>query len=296
MLMPERLLAVMRELEDIHRREAVLVVERGQLVQQMVRTVGWKPTARNPQRILVAALADDRPGAAAWARLMNWLRWYVGTCVDAKLHKASRLAKTRRSVAIAAWAAILEEARRNSDAGQIDEIDSSWLAQQIDERPTTCQRVIDAFKGVHLINSRYVENFKKRQFCSDHSTPRVQKHRAKKLNALDSGAAGNVTETRRKRTRTESKKNLLVIRLKSPTHHRGEFVPLGALASACVSRTLRAPDQHASPEPTEPPAKPNGLHGPASPEMTPAEAESDLVRRREEFLRALEESERGSAE
>lgn len=117
---------------------------------------------------------------------MNWLRWYVGTVTDAKLHKTSRLAHCRRSAVIAAWAAILEEARRHGDSGEIGTIDPSWLASQIDEPLRKCEAILAGMLVMGLITETNVTAFSRRQFTSDCSTVRVQRHRSKLLKTNDS--------------------------------------------------------------------------------------------------------------
>lgn len=124
---------------------------------------------------------------------MNWLRWYVGTSTDAKLHKASRLAHVRRSAVIAAWAAILEEARRNGDDGAIGEVEASWLGCQIDEPETKCERIIQAMRDVGMIDEKRVCSFSRRQSPSDDSAARIRVWRAKRLENKETDPECNVT-------------------------------------------------------------------------------------------------------
>lgn len=139
---------------------------------------------------------------------MNWLRWYVGTCTDAKLHKAARLAGVKRYVVIAAWAAILEEARRNDGDGQLDHLEADWLAYQIEARPSVCANVLDAMHEVGLLQKNRVTRFKSRQYESDCSTDRVRKHRAKPLNGNDTDPPGNVSRNKGETHQNRTEQNI----------------------------------------------------------------------------------------
>lgn len=118
--------------------------------------------------------SDFREGL--WT-LSRWYRAYEGTVTDAKLAEVSLVAGCSRSVVIATWHAILENAATLNDGGRID-IPSRRVAAILCEPFDTIETVFLGFETVGLIADSTVTAWKKRQFESDNSTERSQKSRA----------------------------------------------------------------------------------------------------------------------
>lgn len=141
---------------------------------------------------------------------MEWFRHYHGLCTDPKLHKISRAAKVSRGIAIAAWCAILEHASQASDRGDLSGFEVADLAFLIDQKPSVAQRVFEAIWASDLIAENRVAAWSKRQKESDDGKKRVQRHRARKVKALETNetdGSGNVTcRSRTEQNRTDKKK------------------------------------------------------------------------------------------
>lgn len=121
---------------------------------------------------------------------MQWYRAYDGTVSDPKLAEVALVAGVSRSVAIASWHAILENACSVGNGGEID-ITPRRVAVMLSEPIPSIEAVFQAFEEVGLINESAVTNWSKRQYQSDKSTDRVRRHRRKK--AMEQG--GTVDET-----------------------------------------------------------------------------------------------------
>lgn len=134
---------------------------------------------------------------------MDWFRHYHGLCTDPKLHRASRMAKVHRSVAIAAWCAVLETASQSDPRGSAADIDHESLAFMIDESTVVASRMLSAFRSLGMLGeANKVAAWDKRQRISDDVNGRVRKHRekvsnTKPLNGHDPEPGSNVTETPR---------------------------------------------------------------------------------------------------
>jgi len=142
---------------------------------------------------------------------MDWFRAYHGTCTDPKLHKASRMARVRRSVVLAAWFAVLETASKNSERGALGKFDAHDLAFMIDESAAVAGRCIEAFSALEMITDGRVAAWSKRQKISDDVAIRVKKHRDqtdKPLENQETEPPRNVTEThyRTEQNRVEKEK------------------------------------------------------------------------------------------
>lgn len=121
---------------------------------------------------------------------MQWYRAYDGTVADPKLAEVALLAGVSKSVAVASWHAILENACSVGNGGEID-ITPRRVAVMLSEPVPSIEAVFQAFEEVGLVNESTVTNWSKRQYQSDKSTDRVRRHRRKK--AMEQG--GTVSET-----------------------------------------------------------------------------------------------------
>lgn len=121
---------------------------------------------------------------------MQWYRAYDGTVADPKLAEVALLAGVSKSVAVASWHAILENACSVGNGGEID-ITPRRVAVLLSEPIPSIEAVFQAFEEVGLVNESAVTNWSKRQYQSDKSTDRVRRHRRKK--AMEQG--GTVSET-----------------------------------------------------------------------------------------------------
>lgn len=112
----------------------------------------------------------------------RWYRAYEGTITDAKLAEAALVVGCSRSVVIAAWHAILENAAGLNDGGKID-IPSRRVAAILLEPFDTIEKLFVAFETIGLISERCIVAWQRRQYESDTSTERSRKHRERSRNA-----------------------------------------------------------------------------------------------------------------
>lgn len=113
--------------------------------------------------------------------MSRWYRAYEGTVTDAKLAEVALVAGCSRSVVIATWHAMLENAACVNDGGRID-IPSRRIAAVLCEPFDTIETVMLGFETVGLLLDSQITSWKKRQYESDSSTERSRKHRQSKRN------------------------------------------------------------------------------------------------------------------
>lgn len=111
--------------------------------------------------------------------MSRWYRAYAGTVTDAKLGEAAMIAGCSRSVSIAAWHCLLEGAAERNNCGSHD-LTSRRVAVILCEPLASIDALLGAFDELGMVKGGAVSSWKKRQFQSDDSAPRVAKHRAKK--------------------------------------------------------------------------------------------------------------------
>lgn len=138
--------------------------------------------------------------------MSRWYRAYEGTVTDAKLAEAAMVAGCSRSVAIASWHAVLENAATLNDGGRID-IPARRIAAILCEPLAIIEMVIVAFETVGIIVGSEVVSWKRRQYESDNSTERVRKHRAKQRNGDETFRSAEATppETETENITSEAK-------------------------------------------------------------------------------------------
>lgn len=138
--------------------------------------------------------------------MSRWYRAYEGTVTDAKLAEVALVAGCSRSVAIAAWHAVLENGATLNDGGRID-IPSRRIAAILCEPFNLIESVFLGFETTGLILDSRIVAWTKRQYESDTSTERVRKHRRNKpkatRNADETFHAADVTPPETE-TETES--------------------------------------------------------------------------------------------
>lgn len=113
--------------------------------------------------------------------MTRWYRAYEGTVTDPKLGEAAMIAGTSRSVAIAAWHALLESACETRDAGRFT-TSPARLAVILVEPLDIARAMLDAFAEIGLTNGGSIAAWSRRQYESDSSTDRSKRHRQRKRN------------------------------------------------------------------------------------------------------------------
>jgi hypothetical protein len=111
--------------------------------------------------------------------MSRWYRAYEGTCTDPKLAEAALDAGCSRSVAIAAWHLILENACAINDGGRLD-ISPRRIAAALCEPLATIEMLHSSIVAIGLTDGSHVSAWKRRQYESDSSTDRSRRHRAAK--------------------------------------------------------------------------------------------------------------------
>jgi hypothetical protein len=114
--------------------------------------------------------------------MSRWYRAYEGTVTDAKLGEVALVAECSRSVAIAAWHAILESCACVNQGGAFD-VTPRRVAVILGEPIKVIDAVFAELVALGLIADGVVVSWAKRQYESDNSTERARKHRERKRNA-----------------------------------------------------------------------------------------------------------------
>jgi DnaD/phage-associated family protein len=159
---------------------------------------------------------------------MPWFRVYSELLNDKKIKRISRIMQMPRAYVVGAWVTILCLANESPVRGKLmlsDDIPMGEddLLEELGLDVETTRRLIDSFINLAMLgedSGLTITNWNERQFKSDNSTARVQKHRAKQAEKL-----GNVspfsdetlpkryrnvieteteTETEQKQSRTEN--------------------------------------------------------------------------------------------
>lgn len=92
--------------------------------------------------------------------MSRWYRAYEGTVTDAKLAEVALCADVSRSVAIACWHAILENAATVNDGGRID-IPPRRAAAILCEAPQLIEKVFAEFRAIGLLDDTGVVSWKR---------------------------------------------------------------------------------------------------------------------------------------
>lgn len=128
---------------------------------------------------------------------LDWFRFYTETIRDKKIRQ---LPVSQRWL----WVTILALARESEEPGKLLKwgdvpMNKQDLAQAAGVELSDVTVGLRTFRDTGMIHAEgsviVVSNWSKRQHESDHSTPRVQKHRAKNRNV--SGNGGDVVEVER---------------------------------------------------------------------------------------------------
>lgn len=116
--------------------------------------------------------------------MQRWFRHYAGLTRDEKLLAAALAAGQTPERAVWLWCAILEDAAERNDGGAF-RIDLGACAWALGAKKSELEAIMAALARLDRIADGRVVNWRHRQFESDHSTRRVQRHRRAK--------AGDVT-------------------------------------------------------------------------------------------------------
>lgn len=119
--------------------------------------------------------------------MSRWYRAYEGTVTDPKLHEAAVVAGVSRSVAIAAWHAILESCA--ATRSNRFETTPRRIAVMLGEPVAALDALFSALDELGMISGDTVPAWTRRQFDSDNSTERSRRHReARKETARNADA------------------------------------------------------------------------------------------------------------
>lgn len=150
--------------------------------------------------------------------MTRWYRAYEGTVTDPKLGEAAMIAGTSRSVAIAAWHALLESACETRDAGRFT-TSPARLAVILIEPLDVARAMLDAFTEIGLTTSDTIAAWSRRQYESDSSTDRSKRHRQRKRNgdATLQGRSATPPDTETDTESSDAKASGAVAPLAPPT-------------------------------------------------------------------------------
>jgi hypothetical protein len=135
--------------------------------------------------------------------MSRWYRAYEGTVADGKLAEAALISGVSRSVAIAAWHALLESAACKNNCGSY-ETNPRRIAVTLCEPVDAIAALFAAFDEIGLTVEGAISSWRKRQHESDSSTERTRKWREKKQQESANCDGGDADETSRDAPETES--------------------------------------------------------------------------------------------
>jgi hypothetical protein len=141
----------------------------------------------------VVQVADEGGGD-----MSRWFRHYAGMMRDEKLVRAALMSKQPVERVVWVWGAILESAAEINDGGRFS-VDYAEMAYFLRSEYSELEAIGGALAAIGRIENGCVTKWKERQFESDSSTKRVQKHRAEKHETLR-----NVSETECNAPETET--------------------------------------------------------------------------------------------
>lgn len=100
--------------------------------------------------------------------MSRWYRAYVGTVTDSKLAEVALIAGSTRSVAVAAWHALLEDCANNNNGGQFS-VSPRRIAAALCEPVALIEQVMAGFAEVGLVDGDRACAWGKRQFEGDNA-------------------------------------------------------------------------------------------------------------------------------
>lgn len=139
----------------------------------------------------------------------RWYRAYEGTVTDAKLAEVALVAGCSRSVAIAAWHAILESAA-TCNAGGCFDTTPRRVAAILCEPLAVIEAIFAEFVTLGMVADGCVAAWKHRQYESDSSTERSRAYRERKRNGDATLQQRHVTPPETE-TETEITANAVII-------------------------------------------------------------------------------------
>lgn len=134
-----------------------------------------------------------------------WFRVYNEILTERKIERIGRMTHLPRVIIRGAWMTLMAMANDSPERGYLMWTDDLWITEQeiaddlemdLDEFLT----LLNAFIKMQMVTRRedgllYCTNFSKRQFSSDHSTPRVRRYRERQKKQAQETDDCNVTET-----------------------------------------------------------------------------------------------------
>jgi hypothetical protein len=138
---------------------------------------------------------------------MPWFRVYSELLNDKKIKRISRIMQLPRAYIVGAWVTILCLANESPARGRLMLSDDIPMGEddifdELGMEPEMARRLIDNFINLAMLtdeNGLTITNWNERQFKSDNSTARVQKHRAKQAEKTGNVSSEN-SETLQKRS------------------------------------------------------------------------------------------------
>ena len=98
---------------------------------------------------------------------MDWFKWYHDSTSDSKFYVIAKRVGCSRSVVIAFWAWLLEQASNAKERGDLSEIDIFDASVRLDEDENLLQKVFQEMENKKLIQENRIANWGKRQPLSN---------------------------------------------------------------------------------------------------------------------------------
>lgn len=174
--------------------------------------------------------------------MSRWFRHYAGMCRDDKLVRAALRCKQPIERVVWVWSAILESAAEVNDDGryEVDSAEMAWFLR-CDEGDVVSIEV--ALGGLQRLDEGRVAHWAERQFQSDRSAARMQRHRERRKSEQHRNSDGTsderdvtVTSLSRHGDAPETETEEETERKKEPTSDEvGRAEPVAAIAEQIKS-------------------------------------------------------------
>ena len=137
--------------------------------------------------------------------MSQWYRRYVGTSTDHKFMGVARRAKTTLPNVHFVWELILESCSERDCSAYLFDADACDTLMAVDDGVSAA---IEAeLERAGMLDDKVVVSWERRQWISDTSTPRVQKHRASRRGGADETAMKRYETAPESESESESESN-----------------------------------------------------------------------------------------
>ena len=198
---------------------------------------------------------------------MDWFRWYHGTVIDPKLALIAKKSGQPRSVAIAIWAALLEQASQAESRGNISGFDVETIAVALDIDDDAIHSTITAMIAKGMIADQHITAWDKRQpQREDGAAERAKAWREKQKQSANATERNRTQPNAGKRPEEERDRDADADTDADTDKESPKQEAVGGIESVGAK-----PETDATAQPTAKPGKRSGKPLPNAPDWLPTE-------------------------